>query len=469
MPVPSGLASLSQTPGSNSPPGSETVFPSLDDYLREIFADLARLRDGAQHILTSVAGTDTITASCAQISTFSSGQMFAFVSAGANATTTVTLNINSLGAKNVLRPGGGAMAVGDIPASGVVFVGYNGTNFEHLNSRHASTADSATSNAVDAAYFMALLTGNPLLQFDTNDYIWYDRTNNKMGFSVGGVDRMTIDATDGPQRPNDASTSNGLVRKSQMDSAVAGVGLAGAFKNLQAGSSGTSAVISVTADALMLSNGSGVYKLVTNVTLSINLANTIGQPLALSTGSWSANTWYAIYVWNNGTNTTGTADPSSTTPTAPVGYSGGTWMRVGRIRTDSTGNKYPLAFKQIGRSVRTSVAGNVSGLPALAAGVQGNINTPTWVSVSLANYVPDTASEALLIIAGASSGTVVVAPSAAYGAYNSTTNPPPATVSIGTVSRSVTPYSMLLESAAFYYASDISAAQVFCGGWEDNI
>lgn len=221
MPVPSSLASLSQTPGSNSPAGSDTVFPSLDDYLREIFADLARLRDGAQHILTSVAGTDTITASCAQISTFAAGQMFAFVSAGANTTTTVTLNINSLGAKSILRPGGGAMAVGDIPASGVVFVGYNGTNFEHLNSRHASTADSATSNAVDAAYFMALLTGNPLLQFDTNDYIWYDRTNNKMGFSVGGTDRMTIDATDGPQRPNDASTGNGLVRKSQIRVGIA--------------------------------------------------------------------------------------------------------------------------------------------------------------------------------------------------------------------------------------------------------
>lgn len=463
MSVPSGLASLSQTAASNSPAGSDTVFPSLDDYLREIFADLARLRDGAQHILTSVSGTDTITASCAQISTFAAGQMFAFVSAGSNATTTVTLNINSLGAKSILRPGGGAMAVGDIPASGVVFVGYNGTNFEHLNSRHASTADSATSNAIDAAYFMTLLTGNPLLQFDTSDYIWYDRTNNKMGFSVGGTDRLTVDATGGPQRSTDASTSNGLVRKSQMDAADAKLALGG-FRALVVSATGTSSSISVGADALLLLDGSGGAVLATP-SLTINSA--ASGVNGLDTGSLAANTWYSVWVIHDGTNTAGLLSLSASAPTMPGGYT--YKARVGWIRTDSTGNKYPLAFKQIGRSVRTSVAGNVSGLPALAAGVQGNVNTPTWVSVSLANYVPNTASEVLLIIAGSSSGTVVVAPSAAYGAYNSTTNPPPATVSIGTVSRSVTPYSMLLESAAFYYASDISAAQVFCGGWEDNL
>jgi hypothetical protein len=146
MPVPSGLASLSQTAASNSPAGSDAVFPNLDDYLRELFADLARLRDGAHYILTGAAGADTITASCAQISTFAAGQVFSFVSVGANTTTTVTLNINGIGAKNVLRPGGGSMAVGDIPASGIVFVGYNGSNFEHLNSKHASTSDTVSTS-----------------------------------------------------------------------------------------------------------------------------------------------------------------------------------------------------------------------------------------------------------------------------------------------------------------------------------
>lgn len=150
MSVPSGLASLSQTAASNSPAGSDTVFPSLDDYLREIFADLARLRDGAHYILGTISGTDTITAANAQFSSFSAGQVFSFISAGANTTTTVTLNINSIGAKPVLRPGGGAMAVGDIPASAFVLVGYDGTNMIHLDSKHATTADSVTNGVYTA-------------------------------------------------------------------------------------------------------------------------------------------------------------------------------------------------------------------------------------------------------------------------------------------------------------------------------
>lgn len=43
MPVPTTFADLSTTPGSNSPAGSENVFPSLDDYIRFINAALASI------------------------------------------------------------------------------------------------------------------------------------------------------------------------------------------------------------------------------------------------------------------------------------------------------------------------------------------------------------------------------------------------------------------------------------------
>lgn len=142
MPVPSSLATLSQTPASNSPAGSDAVFPLLDDYLREMFADFARLRDGSNSWLTSVSGVDTITASCTSIGALVAGQVFRFVAAGAN-TTAVTLNINGLGAKAVKRPGAVALIAGDIPT--FAEVGYNGSTFELLNSKHVALADTATS------------------------------------------------------------------------------------------------------------------------------------------------------------------------------------------------------------------------------------------------------------------------------------------------------------------------------------
>ena len=44
MPVPTSFADLSTTPASNSPAGSENVFPNLDDYIRFINGALASIK-----------------------------------------------------------------------------------------------------------------------------------------------------------------------------------------------------------------------------------------------------------------------------------------------------------------------------------------------------------------------------------------------------------------------------------------
>lgn len=46
MPVPSSITDLSQTAGSNSPAGADSVFPNLDNYIRAIESFIAVLRDG---------------------------------------------------------------------------------------------------------------------------------------------------------------------------------------------------------------------------------------------------------------------------------------------------------------------------------------------------------------------------------------------------------------------------------------
>lgn len=131
MPVPNTIADLNQTAASNSPLGTDTVGPNLDDYLRSAFAFVRQLFDGTSWLLQSVAGVDTITASCAvPFTAYVAGQTFRFVSAGANATNAVTLNINGLGAKNVTKNGTTALVPGDIPAGAIIVVTYDGTRFQ---------------------------------------------------------------------------------------------------------------------------------------------------------------------------------------------------------------------------------------------------------------------------------------------------------------------------------------------------
>lgn len=114
---------------------------------RNEYATAAQVQDGSLNLL-SVSGTDTITATTTPAFTaLAAGMFFGFVAAGDNTTTSVTININGLGAKSVVRSGGGAIAAGDIKASQVVELHYNGTSFEFVNTQHAKTADSAISAA----------------------------------------------------------------------------------------------------------------------------------------------------------------------------------------------------------------------------------------------------------------------------------------------------------------------------------
>lgn len=110
---------------------------NLTDYAR---AD--QVQNSSMNYLTAVSGTDTITATLASptLAAYTAGQIFRFVSAGANTGTSVTLNINSLGAKSITKYGATALAVGDIPSGVAVVVIYDGTQFQLLNVNKAGTA-----------------------------------------------------------------------------------------------------------------------------------------------------------------------------------------------------------------------------------------------------------------------------------------------------------------------------------------
>lgn len=96
-------------------------------------AQLAQVQNSTVAYLTSVSGADTITATANPVpSAYAAGQTFRFVAAGAN-TGAVTLNVSSLGAKAITKNGTNALVAGDIPASGVVTVTYDGTQFQLVN------------------------------------------------------------------------------------------------------------------------------------------------------------------------------------------------------------------------------------------------------------------------------------------------------------------------------------------------
>lgn len=80
------------------------------------------------------SGTDTIVATMAPaITAYVAGQTFRIKQAAGANTGATTLNLNSVGAKNITKKGTTALAAGDIPASAMFEVAYDGTQFQLLN------------------------------------------------------------------------------------------------------------------------------------------------------------------------------------------------------------------------------------------------------------------------------------------------------------------------------------------------
>jgi hypothetical protein len=235
----------------------------------------------------------------------------------------------------------------------------------------------------------------------------------------------------------------------------------GQFRNLQASSTGLNANVSVSADEIVLENGTNLYQTVRAVALTI--AGTSVGANGLDTGAIAASTWYSLWVIWNGTTIAGLMSLSATAPTLPSGYTHK--ARVGWIRTDGTANKYPLSFKQYGRKVQyVQAAGtNLTALPSMASGTTAG---PTAIGV--ANFVPSTAAAIAVSIYGSYNNTAYggwVMPNSTYSYSNAPIEN--STAYTGAVTLSTSGW-MLLESANIYWGAT-GGSTVCCFGWEDNI
>lgn len=111
----------SSTEASNQPDAADAA---------TVAADLRALQAGvkaALEPLSSVAGTNTITATCAGLTAYFTGEVHSFIPANAN-TGATTINITSLGAKNIFR-NGLALVAGELKKNQPVVIQYDGTQF----------------------------------------------------------------------------------------------------------------------------------------------------------------------------------------------------------------------------------------------------------------------------------------------------------------------------------------------------
>lgn len=124
-----GVNSYSTTAASNTTLGgitlADTLVPSnLDNAYRALMADIRKaLNDIGGKAVSS--GTDTITLTTdSTVTSYFDGLCLAFIAGGAN-TGAATLNVDSVGAKKVLKGGGTALAANDIVAGMAVLVYYD--------------------------------------------------------------------------------------------------------------------------------------------------------------------------------------------------------------------------------------------------------------------------------------------------------------------------------------------------------
>jgi hypothetical protein len=159
------------TPTANLPMGTYAHTNVGNASLRTMYGSAAQVQDNTFQYLTSVAGTNTITATAPfGMTAYATGQRFTFIAAGAN-TGATTLNLNSIGAKAITKNGTTALVASDIASGQAIEVVYDGTQFQLINVSALTgvssfsagstglTPSTATTGAVTLAGTLAVANG----------------------------------------------------------------------------------------------------------------------------------------------------------------------------------------------------------------------------------------------------------------------------------------------------------------------
>ena len=175
------------TPTANIPMGSNKITGLALGTDATDAPTLSQVQSTTAKLIASVSGANTITGSLTpSLAAYAAGQMFYFVAAGDN-TGAVTLNINSLGAKNVTKNGTTALAASDIKSGQTVAVIYDGTRFQVVGSSGlVGVTDSAkTTLGVNAGDSITTGSFNTLIGFDAGTDLTTANWNTHVGSYAG--------------------------------------------------------------------------------------------------------------------------------------------------------------------------------------------------------------------------------------------------------------------------------------------
>ena len=224
--------------------------------------------------------------------------------------------------------------------------------------------------------------------------------------------------------------------------------------------------VTVTFNSAVLVNSSGYPIFSGAQTLTVNLSTNGAN--GLDVGSQASTMWYYVYAISNGSTVAGLASTSSTAPTLPAGYTYVVLLGAFYSLTSTT----MRTARQEGNKVAYTVSASLAALPQLVTGIVGSVTTPTWVSQSVVTFVPPTATHIDVLCAfQANNSGSMLAPNSLYGASSNQSNPPPFvhTNSAGALTTVNLSGTMLLESAAVFYASNASGNTVMVRGWTDAV
>jgi hypothetical protein len=144
-----------------------TLINQGDGDARTELGNIGQVQDGGFNILSSVAGTNTITGSLTPAITAYATGMVIFFTPAADNTGAVTINVNSVGAK-ALQVNGSALTGGECSTSSVHGVVYDGTQFQLINPAVLASESVTASNL--------------------------DRTVNAIGSIGGGTQDIDLDS-----------------------------------------------------------------------------------------------------------------------------------------------------------------------------------------------------------------------------------------------------------------------------------
>ena len=153
-------------------------------------ATLGQVQSTVVKLIGSVSGTDTITGSLTPaLTAYAAGQMFYFVAAGDN-TGAVTININSLGAKNVTKDGTTALSAAEIKSGQTVVVVYDGTRFQMVNpvvvGLIGATTSAKTALGIAAGDSVTTGTLNTFVGENAGTSVTTGVSNTAIGYDAGG-------------------------------------------------------------------------------------------------------------------------------------------------------------------------------------------------------------------------------------------------------------------------------------------